>query len=123
MYEKLCVIFGTNHADCPFIVIQSENTPRATEISIQRDRIVVDTFHDFYVEFLGNCSTSSSSSSSSSEEEEEHERVTWRVLICARVMELVATSKLKIRGRRVLRVDVASSTSTSVSQDMNGLFI
>ena len=121
MYEKLCVIFGTKHADCPFIVIQSENTPRATEISIQRDRIVVDTFHDFYVEFLGKCSTSSSSSSS--EEEEEHERVTWRVLICARVMELVATSKMKIRGRRVLRVDVASSTSTSGSQDMNGLFI
>ena len=123
MYEKLCVIFGTKHADCPFMVIQSENTPRATEISIQRDRIVVDTFHDFYVEFLGNCSSTSSSSSSSSEENE-NECVTWRLLICARVMELVATSKLEIRGRRVLRVDVASSsTSTSGSQDMETLFI
>ena len=122
MYEKLCVIFGTKLEDCPFVVIQSENTPRATEISIRRDRIVVDTFHDFYVEFLGQCS-SSSEEEEEEEEEESNEPITWRVLIRARVMELVATSKLEIRGRRVLRVDVANSSHvSSTSQDLEILF-
>jgi len=132
MYEKLCLIFGTRHEECKFVVLQGKNTPRATEISIERDYIVVDTFHDFYVEFLGDISSSSEETTSSSEEDNP---VTWRVLICARVMELVASSPftnynssgsptVQIRGRRVLRVDVASSTtSTCLSQDLENLLI